>query len=71
MDKEKKDSAEEPEVTYTVQGDTFAGSWAPAYENMTVSYDGSNAGDINEMMNNFHGPSIFSNNVRHFEKKHA
>ena len=50
MDKEKKDSSEEPEVTYTVQGDTFAGSWAPAYENMTVSYDGSNAGDINEMM---------------------
>ena len=29
MDKEKKDSAEEPELTYTVQGDTFAGSWAP------------------------------------------
>ena len=50
MDKEKKDSTEETELTYTVQGDTFAGSWAPAYENMTVSYDGSNAGDINEMM---------------------
>ena len=49
MDKEKKDS-EGPEVTYTVQGDTFAGSWAPAYENMTVSYDSSDAGDINEMM---------------------
>ena len=29
MDKEKKDSAEEPELPYTVQGDTFAGSWAP------------------------------------------
>ena len=55
MDKEKKDSAEEPELTYTVQGDTFAGSWAPPATSYEVTYSGGSAGtvdtmDMNDMM---------------------
>ena len=55
MDKEKKDSTEDPEVTYTVQGDTFAGGWAPPATSYEVSYGGGSAGtvdtmDMNDMM---------------------
>ena len=53
MDKDKKTPAEDPDITYTVKGDTFAGGWATPTQSYGVSYDGGgtvDTVDINDMM---------------------
>ena len=53
MDKDKKTPAEDPDITYTVKGDTFAGGWETPTQSYQVSYDGGgtvDTVDINDMM---------------------
>ena len=37
MDKDKKTPAEDPDITYTVKGDTFAGGWETPTQSYQVS----------------------------------
>ena len=46
MDKDKKTPAEDPDITYTVKGDTFAGGWATPTQSYEVSYDGGGTVDL-------------------------
>ena len=53
MDKDKKTPAEDPDITYTVKGDTFAGGWETPTQSYGISYDGGgtvDTVDINDMM---------------------
>ena len=58
MDKDKKTPAEDPDITYTVKGDTFAGGWATPTQSYGVSYDGGGTVDTVDIVDNVDTASI-------------